>query len=447
MGKKYIISTAQHNAGVNHRLLENIQRYAKYLEAEILILPTVGGLASQEQRMAPDLVQYLMDRKELPLNNNLKIKDFGVNPQQINPLTGLGRFAQGDKSYILPGTKQVLKYVANSHKQLPKAIMTTGAITKPNYSMFTLNGTPKRTGHIAKGDHEYGFVIVELDDKNLFHFRHVTAQNNGNFTDLGLKYDGTSKPDRVRADGMVVGDLHPGDTNPEHEKATFEQIKKLNPKRVLLHDTFNAKSISHHHINDNIRKYEVYKEQGQNLEEELKTTLQAVNKYAKAVDGELIIVPSNHDDHLYQYLTQGRFVGDKGNDLIGSKLYSKVLEGYHPLESGLKLVGKLAPNVKFLQRADDYKVRGYQLANHGDAGSNGGRGSVKSHEEANGKSITGHSHTPSKTRNVYVVGTSTNLVLDYNKKGYSSWANTNGIIYPDGSVQLLNTIKGKYTTQ
>lgn len=444
MGKKYLITTAAHNAGVNRRLLENMQRYSSLIEAEIIILPVVGGLASQEQRMAAELVPYLMENKEMTINKNLKIKDFGVNPQQINPLTGLGRFAQGDRSYIMPGTKQVLRYIANSHKQLPKAVMTTGAITKPAYSMFTLKGTPKRTGHIAKGDHEYGFVYVEVEDDNYFHFRQITAQNNGNFTDLGKKFDGTSRPEKVQADALIVGDLHPYDTNEEHEACTFDQIKTLKPKKIFLHDSFNARSISHHHIDDNIRKYEVYTEQGQNLEDELRLTLESINKYASAIDGKVYIVPSNHDEHLYQYLTKGRFLGDKGNDLIGSKIYTKVLEGYNPLKSGLELVGKLKKNIVFLERTDDYKVRGYQLANHGDAGSNGARGSLRSHEEANGKSITGHTHTPSKIRKTYTVGTSTDLILDYNKRGYSSWVNTNSVIYPDGSVQLLNTIDGAW---
>ncbi len=164
----------------------------------------------------------------------------------------------------------------------------------------------------------------------------------------------------------------------------------------------------------------------------------------KQKKGIVYIVPSNHDDHLYYYLTQGRFVGDKGNDLIGSMLYTKVLQGYNPLQAGLETVGNIEPNVRFLERTDDLKIRGYQLANHGDAGSNGARGSWRANENANGKSIVGHSHSPSKIRKTYTVGTSTYLQLDYNKRGYSSWVNTNGILYPDGTVQLINSVEGEW---
>jgi len=436
MVKRYIITTAQYNAGVNKELLRNMEKYSQDNDAEILILPTTGRNITEEEHIDDNIAIYKTITKDYSINNNLKIKDFGARPQQINPLTGLERFAQGDKSYIIPGTKQVFKYVANSYDDIPKVIMTTGTITKPNYNLR------HRIGRIAKQDHEYGFVVIEKTSDKYFHFRQVKALVNGSFADITGLYKSGKHFKNPNVKAMVIGDLHPYDLNTVHKKITFEQIETFKPERVFLHDTFNGKSISHHYNKHNIRKNEVFNEQGLNLEKELKHTLNIIKQYAKVTNkGQLYIVASNHDEHLYRYLDEGRFINDKGNDLIGSKIYSGVLEGANALEYGLSLVGDIPDNVTFLQRDSSFKIRGYELANHGDLGANGGRGSPRSIENANSKSITAHGHSAFKIRDTHRVGTSTNLRLDYNR-GYSNWNNSNALLYDIGLVQHINSIKG-----
>lgn len=438
-----MITTAQYNAGINKQLQINMEKYASINNAEIIILPSVGKNITEEQILHRDLATYKTITGTHSFNDTLRIKDFGARMQQINPLTGLERFAQGDKSYIMPGTKQVLKHVANSYDNIPKAIMTTGAITKPNYNLR------HRTGKIAKADHEYGFVMVETKGNKYFHFRHVKALKNGNFSDITGTYKNGKHYKNPHVKAMVIGDIHPYDLDPSHKKVTLEQINTYKPEAVFLHDTFNGKSISHHLEGHNIRKYQVYQEQGLNLENELRLTLKTVNEYAKAAGkGTVYVVASNHDEHLYRYLDEGRFVGDKGNDHIASKLYTASLEGEErktltPLIHGLSLVGKLASNVKFVDRDEGFKMLGYELGNHGDLGANGGRGSPRSIENANSKSITGHGHSAFKIRDTYRVGTSTQLRLDYNR-GFSNWTQTNALLYKLGTVQLLNTIKKAY---
>lgn len=438
MVNKYIVTTAQYNVGVNKNLLRNIEKYAANNNAEILILPTTGKNITEEQILAPQLQQYRIVDKETNINNSLKIKDFGARAQQINPLTGLERFAQGDKSYIMPGTKQVFKFVANSYDDIPKAIMTTGAITKPNYNLR------HRTGRIAQQDHTYGFVVVEKENNKFFHFRHVRALKNGNFSDIGGSYKNGKYYKNPNVKAMVIGDLHPYDLDPVHKKVTMEQLDRFKPSHVFLHDTFNGKSISHHYEGHNIEKFKVFQEQGLSLEAELKETLKQIKDYAKATGkGTVYIVASNHDEHLHRYLDEGRFVGDKGNDLIASQVYTNVLQGGNALEYGLSLVGSVPKNVEFLNRDEGFKLLGYELGNHGDLGANGGRGSPRSIENANSKSVTAHSHSAFVMRDTYRVGTSTHLRLNYNR-GYSNWSQTNALLYDVGTVQLINTIKKKY---
>jgi hypothetical protein len=438
MVKTYIITTAQYNSGVNKELLRNIEKYASVNNGKILVLPTTGKNITEEEILAKELQQYSLISKDYNINKSLRIRDFGVRPQQINPLTGLERFAQGDKSYILPSTKQVLKFVANSYDEIPKAVMTTGAITNPNYNLR------HRMGRIAQQDHEYGFLVVEKVNNKYFHFRHIKSLKNGSFSDITGEYKNGKHFKNPHTKALVVGDLHPYDLDPIHKEVTMEQIKILKPDSIFLHDTFNGKSISHHYEKHNIRKFEVYNEQGLNLEAELKQTYKEISDYCNAMgNGKVYVVASNHDEHLYKYLDEGRFIGDKGNDLMASRIYTRVLCGEDALKSGLELIGKLPSNLVFISRDNGFKVLGYELGHHGDLGANGGRGSPRSIENANSKSITGHGHSAFKIRDTYRVGTSTKLRLDYNR-GYSNWTQTNAVLYGNGSVQLLNTIKGSW---
>lgn len=433
MTSRYVITSIQKGAGYNKNLLKNINKYCSDNDAELILLP-MDGRSIMDDKIHKDLAVLNIINGDYNINKNIKISNYHVKPQQINPLTGIERFAQGDKSFIFAGTKQVSKFVSNSYDVIPKAIMTTGALTKPNYR-------DNRIGNIAKKDHEYGFVVVEKKNNSYFHFRQVKALKNGNFSDILGTYNNGKKTKPV-AKAIVVGDLHPYDTDPKHEKNTFNQIDYFGGKVDLyLHDVFNGRSISHHYNNHNIRKYEVYKEQGLNLKSELEVTLKAINKYAQATKGKVYIVASNHDEHLTRYLDEGRFIGDKGNDLYGSMIYTAALQGFNPLEYGLTLVGDLESNIIFLNRDEGRKQLGYELGNHGDLGANGGRGSPRSIEQANAKSITAHGHSAFKIRNTYRVGTSTRLRLDYNR-GYSNWSQTNGVLYANGTVQLLNTING-----
>lgn len=434
----YVITTAQYNAGVPKNLLRNIKVYERINEAEVLIVPTTGKNVTDEQVLHPELQQYKIIDKDYSINNSLKIKDFGARPQQINPLTGLERFAAGDKSYIMPGTKQVFKFVANSYDEIPKAIMTSGAITKPNYNLR------HRTGRIAQQDHEYGFVVVEKVNNKFFHFRQVTAQKNGNFSDITGTYKNGKYYKNPEVKAMVIGDLHPYDLDPVHKKVTIGQIERFKPEASFFHDVFNGKSISHHYEGHNIEKFKVFNEQGLNLESELKETLKQIKDYSKACGkGKMYIVASNHDEHLHRYLDEGRFVGDKGNDLVASQIYTAVLKGHNALQYGLSLVGSIPSNVVFLNRDQGFKMLGYELGNHGDLGANGGRGSPRSIENANSKSITAHGHSAFKLRDTHRVGTSTYLRLNYNR-GYSNWSQSNALLYKLGTVQHLHTIKKNY---
>jgi hypothetical protein len=181
------------------------------------------------------------------------------------------------------------------------------------------------------------------------------------------------------------------------------------------------------------------------LEQELKDCRDEICRLGKAMGKrEVNIVASNHPFFVDRYLEEGDFMKDPWNARIASQLVQAVMDDKDPVEVGIRMMGKLPSNVNFLKLGEDYKVWGWQLASHGHKGISGARGSVNSRELGHGKSITGHTHSPIILRDTLIVGTSTDLDLDYTKGQGSAWMAANAVVYDGGLVQLLPIIEGKW---
>jgi len=374
--------------------------------------------------------------RDVRLNQKIRVSNYQIRPQQIDPVTGLSRFTQSDTSTIFASPKQRLKVIPNG-SDYPKVLMTTGAVTHPRYR-------DNRIGRIARLDHVYGALVVELDGRKKYHYRHIAAQKNGKFVDLGVEYDGKNMYE-ARPEAMVLGDWHTGETNPKVKAETFRMMEQYQPRRVFVHDFFNGDSISHHNIGKVVTQAKVHQRTGLDLGRELEASYRELMEIYKHLpeDAELVLIQSNHDEFLHRYLQSGRFIDEGRNALVASKLLTAYIEGTDPLRAGLEMQGDIPDNIRFLGRKEGYKVRGWELGKHGDQGANGARNSVRSTENALGKSISGHKHTPEIQRNTFIVGTSTGLDLEY-MTGYSSWMNTHAMLYHTGRAQLVNVINGKH---
>jgi len=434
MSEKYIITSAQYGASVNYNFLDSLETMSKEYNAEIIILP-MKGRSIEDTELHVDLQCYKVINNNFKLNDKIRISEYEINPQMIIPVTGLARLTQSDVSTIFASPKQMMKVVPNSNEKLPKVLMTTGAVTNAYYR-------DNRIGRIAALDHRYGALIVETDGRSGYHYRQLQSLKNGTMVDLGRKYRGKDKPVFTRPEAMVLGDIHVGDTNKSVMKETYEMFSKYKPKRVFLHDLFNGVSVNHH--NDGKVATLAKNNKNLNLLSEMRVVSNALEDIVRHLpnDTEVVVVRSNHDEWVEKYIESGNFLKEPQNTKFGAELLLELINGHNLLEYGIKQFYN-NDRVKFLSADEDYKVLGWQLGNHGHYGANGGRGSIRSIEFANGKSITGHSHTPQIFRNAFVVGTSTNLKLDYNK-GYSGWMNTHGMLYDNGKVQLVNIIKGKH---
>jgi len=90
-----------------------------------------------------------------------------------------------------------------------------------------------------------------------------------------------------------------------------------------------------------------------------------------------------------------------------------------------------------LGRNDSYLIKGWEVGQHGDIGSNGSRGSLNQFRKMNIKIIVGHYHSPKRIDNALSVGTTTKLRLDYNR-GPSSWLHSHILIHDNGTAQHVH---------
>jgi hypothetical protein len=445
--KRFVITSAVTGCQVDQKFYKSIKTYCAANDAILLVLiasdpaQTKTNKKGDHGTVDSTLVDECIVFEDTDLNSNLFLSTIKLSAKHIDPTTGLDRIGQRDGSFIFASPKQRLQMVATSNIKLPHALMTTGAITLPNYK--TDSYMSERTAYIADHDHVMGAIIVEIQDDSVYHYRQVQAsRKDGSFHDLGRKYG----PQGVSEDlpvALVLGDWHSGETDPVVVKCTEEMISELKPRTLVLHDAFNGLSINHHEDHNLVAQAIRYKNSQLLLKDEIQKFAEDLEWLSSKVK-ELVIVKSNHDEFLSKhYLAEAKYVKDPHNHYYCLELAKAMIEGHDPLRYAVFKINSKLHNVLWLQRDQDFKIAGIQLGSHGDKGPNGSRGSLRNVEKAFGDSITGHSHTPGILRGAWSVGTSSFLKLGYNQ-GPSSWVQAHCLVYANGDRQILSIINGRW---
>lgn len=446
--KRFIISWAQSDTEINEEFFSNIESYAKAINASIHIIagryknPTslYASKSIQDQEKEKSMcwdkrvVPYL-DANRHNIHDYLTIaSDVKVQPTASTPLSGLNSLTALD-SCIVGHPRLHFESLPVLDGYPNKLIMTTGAVTKPNY-------TDTKSGKKGEFHHCYGFVVAELDG-DVFHVRQVSANDDGSFYDLDVLVEDQEIHLHSGAAGIVFGDLHLGETDKVALKVSFDMANRLNcSDSIVLHDCFNGHSISHHERN---LPFELLKreENGSNsLKKELKEMVDFFEEY---LDYNFVIVKSNHDVFLDRWLNDNDWRKNNNKEmylrLSHMMIHAKDSKGVIPTY----LEECMVNNVYCLGINESYSIEGVECGLHGHLGTNGSRGGIVQFKNLNTKTITGHSHSPRRQDGAIVVGTLTHLRVGYNN-GPSSWMNSNAVIYPGGKVQNVHIINGKYTT-
>jgi len=461
--KNLVITTAVVGKSVHEGFYQSLQLLCKKRKAKLLVLPCADPGGSKDWTMDSLIPKDCVVFDDIKINSNFSLCSIKTSAKQIQPLTGLEGIAGTEGSRVFASPKQNLEFVATSGEKMPHAIMTTGALTEPDY--FTQRYMSERTAYIANKAHVMGAVIIEVKDNDIYHFTQIQAEfDTGYFADRGLYYMGDKKkveriygPKKgqsecgVYVEAIKPGDWHTGDTDPAVADAVFEAVQLFQPKWLFLDDFFNGHSINHHEEKDIIKSVQKMQRRRLDLSDELKDNADELNMIDKKVNKyvESIVMPvSNHNDWLSLYLRKEDLRKHPHNYKDAIKMQIAMIErGEDPLKCGMEMYGlKTKTPVRWLTPNEDLKTKaGVNLAPHGHIGKNGKRNpNKKGLLGAFGHCMVGHSHTPGIYLGVWQVGTSTYRRVGYNDGGASSWMQTFGIVYSNGSRQLINVINGEW---
>jgi len=442
--KRFIVSWCQNNTPVHNGFLKNIEAYAEFIDADIHIIagryknPTSVWTNEQETNEFWDekVVKYL-DANRHDIHKYVSImSDVKVQPTAVNPMTGMQAMS-GINSCVFGSPKVQMEMIPVLEGNMPKMMVTTGAITQKNY-------TDSKSGKIGEFHHTFGFCIVEIKDKDRFFIRQVTADDKtGNFTDLyfNVKNGVVTRVDSVAA--AVLGDLHLGHHDEEVLDTTLNVLfNKLHPDNVVLHDVFDGHSISHHESKDPFKLYQREQDGTNSVKLEIDNMLTWLKKVEKY---NVTIVRSNHDDFIDRWLINNDWKKNIKNALEYIEYAGLILKGKAPKGIIPYLIEDKFPKMKTLDRTSSFKVKGWELGQHGDISANGSRGSLVNFRKLNTKVIVGHYHSPGRKDGALSVGTSTNLRVGYNL-GPSSWLQSHVIIHNDSRSQHIIFFDGEYTT-
>lgn len=440
--KYYLITWEQNETPLHLELWNNILAYKEFLGAELSVIlgryknPTSVHTEVKHESWNP-LTRPYWDSNRHDIHKYLTILgDVKIQPTASIPLSGL-EMMTGETTTIVGHPKQHLKSVPVLEGHPKKILLSTGAITLPNY-------TDSKSGKKGEFHHNLGFVIVEIRDEDVFFIRQIEANVDGSFTDLCHRVENGKVEKINKISGMVYGDLHWGSTDIDVLVKSMEFTDKMNADVEVYHDVIDGISVNNHIVNNPIEQFKRMQDGADDVMEELESLIEFLDD---GRDIQKVIVQANHNDRFDRWILNQDWKKDIKNALTYLELSSSILKGDAKKGVVAHMIEKnFSPQQVFcLDYDDSFVVNGWEVAHHGHIGANGSRGSLEQFTRMSTKMIVGHSHVCGKQGRVLSVGTLTHLREGYNK-GASSWLQGNVIIHTDGSVQHMIFIDKEFTT-
>lgn len=464
----FIITAAQDKTEIHEDFWRNLQAYAGFLGAEIM----VGGFTyskrlfeENDPRVRSENVWFDSRIEDLVQHDPVLLGDglifcaeMNTLPTAVQPLSGLDAYT-GSRWGIFPHAKYQLRTIATMKDALSKQIMTTGAVTLPNYIR-------KKAGVKAQFHHIIGAIVVSVAPDGAFWCRPVQANDleDGSFYDLDRFVSKGKVTTGHRPEALVCGDIHREKLDPVVALTTWgldvetglvnpdlpSLTNMLRPKRRIYHDLTDFSARNHHNIKDHHFRFKNHWTKGK---DNVRDDLMASATFLAAIASpeiEDVVIQSNHDNALLKWVKTAEAKLDPENyefwlecELHCIRAYKMGHDPFLYQDVIMKMVGPQLVNTIFVQEDSSYMVKGVELAIHGHYGANGARGSANAFNKMGPKSITGHTHSPSVTDGHTCVGVNGNLDMGYNV-GLSSWSHTDALLYPNGKRALITLMHGRW---
>jgi hypothetical protein len=469
-GRRFIFTGAQNDAEIHEGFWENLQAYAAYLDADIVVGPWTYETQwwsenNPTSRVYANALSEYMCFGQMAIGPNFIFAgEMNTLPTASRPISDLVTYSRG-KWAVFPHAKIQLKSVPSTDPaRQAHQVMTTGAVTRPKV-------IPRKAGVKSVFHHVIGATVVTFDQDGDFFCRQLNAdETDGSFYDLDLLVKDGKVTGGHRVKAIAFGDIHRAKLGPVSTLATFgvdirtgKKVKNdsiidvLNPEETFYHDLFDNMARSHWTEHDNAYNYEIATRKRESVFGEIEQAADFLIQTARPGTRQFV-VDSNHDLALERYVREGRYRCDGENIRFGLKLedaylgyrekVAHCLENYEAtptfslLEYAVKLLKGSAVTAEWVHDGRSHLVDGVEYGNHGFRGANGARGSVPNFANMGRKITIGHIHSPEIMDGVYCVGVM-ELQHGYNK-GPSSWATTHCIQYANGKRCLVTLQNGKW---
>lgn len=451
-GNRFILTSAQSGTKIFKPFWNNLLAYADHIGAQVLVSrfrynistaqakeSKTNAEANSDDWYAPEITPYIFDTRARLCDGLIWAGDMNILPTATDPLSGLDSFT-GLDSCIFPHAKIAMKSIATAMDDPPKKNYTTGAVTLSNYIQ-------RKAGQKAEFHHAYGAALVEIDDEGDFFVRQLNANHNGSFFDLD-KFIHKGQIGQSKIAAFSAGDIHARNIDPVVKNVTWGAggiIDTLRPQTQFLGDVLDFESRSHH--NNLFDAYRLHVQGRDSVEDEIQETFDCVKSMTRPWC-KTYIKKANHDEHLERWLRDGNFKAD----LLNAPFYLEAMaamlrairedrKDFDLLQWAFKRCGDI--DVEFVPRNKTVVIAGIDMAQHGDLGPNGSRGSVRNISKTGRKANIEHSHSAQIVDGTYQAGTSTRLDMAY-LRGPSSWSHCHIITDEHGKRQIVEIKKGKW---
>lgn len=474
--RRFILSSAQDQTAPNEQFLRNLEAYRDWLQetgsCEIMIGPFTYGKSLFEDH-ATKTGKYHERIKPYLVFDRIRIADridfcgeMNTLPTAENPLAGFHTYTR-ERWGIFPHAKVQLDSVPVTKGSLPKQVMTTGSVTKPNY-------IPKRVGIKASFHHVYAAVLVEIDGEGDFFCRHLIADDSGTFYDLDRAVEDGVVTVGHRLEALTPGDIHVAQIDPSISATIFgfapcerapdgtrewfgaevdSVVNAMKPKHLFIHDVSDFRARNHHEIMDPHKRFRHYIEGTGSVGDELEEVSMLLSVLDKGLpDTNIVVVESNHDQALLKWLKFADYRFDPENAEFFLTCQLAQYQAIRERNSGFSIFAfamkELFPqyncdDITFLREDQSYVIGGIEHSMHGHRGSNGARGSVANLSRLAPKITMGHVHSPAIRDGLYASGTTSLLDMGYNV-GPGSWAHTMVFQYANGKRALVTVMNEKW---
>lgn len=460
---RYILTSAQNNTHVHEEFWKQLIALSNHYDARIMVgtfsynqnnfgnLAVKAGKKKARERelwFDPKVENFIVD-KRVELGKGLVwCGEMNIIPTAVDPLSGLETYSHR-KSAIFPHVKLAMRSIATMLGEGTKLNYTTGTVTVKNY-------IAKKEGLKAEHHHRYAALIVEVNSEGQWWVRQLGySRKDNSIQDLSICVRDGKITKKNTVESITFGDLHATIVDPSVVEQSHDMLDTLRPKYQFLHDVMEGVSINRHQMKEKNphTAFHRWLRGFHRVGVELKATADVMNSYDRPWC-QMVVPDSNHDGWwLKSWLAKFDYTKDPGNSELFLKfqtfMYSQIRAGLMPKEVNLTEFALrefgVSKKVKFLLADQSFKMCDDKIecGMHGHLGPNGARGTPANLNKIGRRANTGHTHSAGIWNGLYVAGTSSKFVWDYNY-GPSSWTHSHIITYPNGQRAIITMFAGKW---